>query len=68
MKFKEFVDERGFLTQEGKLLANRFSVEIDGILMLARSENELRLLGSILSSIVGDKVASHVRQERYLKK
>jgi hypothetical protein len=59
-----FVNERGFLTDEGKLLAARFKSEIGDILRIATNENELRLVGSILNSIVGDIVAGKVNDKR----
>jgi hypothetical protein len=61
---KKYVSERGFLTEEGKLLVHRFSTEVEEILNIASSENELRLVGSILDSIIGNKVASRIQRTK----
>jgi len=59
----KYVNEKGFLTDDGKLFVRRFSVEVEEILRIASTENELRLVGSILGSIIGDKVASLVQKK-----
>jgi hypothetical protein len=61
---KKYITERGFLTDEGKSLVHRFSSEIEDILNIASNENELRLVGSILSSIVGTKVTNKVQKSK----
>jgi len=57
-----YVNERGFLTDEGKLIATRFRSEISDILGIASNESELRLIGSILNSIIGDIVANKINK------
>lgn len=59
---RKYITERGFLTEEGKLLVHRFSTEIEEILNIASDENQLRLVGAILDSIVGNKVATRVQK------
>ena len=57
----KFVNERGFLTDEGKIFVGSFKNEVDKILKIANSENELRLIGSILNSMIGDSVANIIK-------
>ena len=59
---KKYISEQGFLTEDGKNLVNKFSFEADEILKLTSNENELRLIGSILNSIIGNKILSKIKK------
>ena len=57
----EFINEQGFLTKEGRMLFQaRFGKEVDNLLTLAKDQNQLRLIASVLSKMIGDKVADLV--------
>lgn len=60
----ELIDNQGFLTKEGKaVFQSRFGKEIDNLLKMAKNENQLRIIASILNKIVGDKVIELVAKK-----
>ncbi len=61
MKYKDIVNESGQLTDEGKKLFDSH-LEIDNILSIAHSEAEIRTLGSIISSHIGNLVSFKVSE------
>jgi len=64
-KFSDIVDERGFLRKDAKQFVNeRLVKELNIILRFAESENELRILGSILKTVVGDIVSSKIQENK----
>ena len=65
MKFSDIVDERGFLKKGAKEFVNeRLIKELNTLLRYAKSENELRILGSILKNVVGDVVSSRIQENK----
>lgn len=56
-----FINEQGFLTAEGKtFVEDNFGKALDTLLDIAKSENDLRLIGSVLSNIIGAKIADKI--------
>jgi hypothetical protein len=60
-KFSVYVDERGVLHKDAReYVRARFDKEVAAILNISETENETRILGSILNSIIGDMIANKV--------
>jgi hypothetical protein len=54
-----FINERGQLTAEGKAYVEEyFGKAVSDLLKIGTTDNQIRLIGSVLSSIIGDKVAN----------
>lgn len=58
MKDKKYFTETGFLTPEGKELISGFEAEITKILNQVDGEQPVRIMGSILTKLVGEAVSS----------
>jgi hypothetical protein len=55
----EYIDQRGFLTDTGrKIFEARFGREVDALLSMATDENQTRIIGSLLSWMVGNKASN----------
>lgn len=64
-KFSALVNDTGFLNDEAKQFVNeRFVKEVKTLLNFANSESELRIIGSILNSIIGNAVAARVQDAK----
>jgi hypothetical protein len=56
-----FITEQGFLTAEGKaFVQDNFGKSVDALLDIAKSESDLRLIGSVLANIIGTKIADRI--------
>lgn len=65
----KFLDEKGSLSVEAKRYVNdKFSHSVDDILNIAESESDLRIIGSLLSSLIGEKVSMKVLKFKNEKK
>lgn len=53
-------DERGFLNEEGKKATKDFREIVKNLIAAGSSENEKKLIGSLLSNVIGDEVAKEV--------
>jgi len=63
MKMNEFITETGFLTEDGRRLINQFEVQIYEALMVPKTENEKRLVGAVLKSVVEECVIKSIRKD-----
>jgi hypothetical protein len=54
------ITEQGFLSNEGKEQIKPFITEVMKLLAYAKSEQELRILGSVLSQALGDEISTIV--------
>lgn len=64
MNFKDAVKGNGFLSDAGQQLVNQqFMPAIQEILNVAQSENEARILGGILSNLIGKEVANIITEQ-----
>jgi hypothetical protein len=56
---ERFINQQGRLTAEGKAYVNEyFGKAVDDLLKIATTDNQTRLIGSVLNSIIGDKIAN----------
>lgn len=63
--FSKFVDERGVLLPEAKkYIMERFGKETLILLNIGTNENEYRVIGSILSSIVNDLTSAKIQETK----
>jgi len=62
-KFSDFVNERGFPTDAAKkLLKAFFCKEVSACLNVAATENQVRVMGSVLKNVVGDMVSERLEE------
>jgi hypothetical protein len=62
----DLINDQGFLTNEGKALFQaRFGKEVDNLFKIAKDQNQLRVIASILNKIIGDKVADLVAKNEF---
>jgi virulence-associated protein VapD len=55
---KQIFNQQGFLTQEGAVFVkDNFVAGVDKVLNTASNEDELKVIGSILSNIIGAKIS-----------
>ena len=60
-KYNQLIQENGFLTKSGEQeIKEKFLPTIKHFLDMAGSENELRIVGSVLSNIIGKEVLDMV--------
>jgi hypothetical protein len=63
MKYDDIVQDNGFLTETGKqLVAEKFDPATKEILDIAMTDNQKRILGSILSNLIGKTVANAIQE------
>lgn len=64
MNYKELISETGFLTSEGKELANQKVFQgAKELFDMMETENELRIMAGILSKHIGDLVANKIAKK-----
>jgi hypothetical protein len=62
-KFNSLIDSNGKIQKDAQNFVNeRFVRELVSLLRFSETENEARVIGSILSSIVGNKVVERVAE------
>jgi hypothetical protein len=60
----DLIDNQGFLTKEGKaVFQSRFGKEVDNLFKMAKDENQVRNIASVLNKIIGDKVIELVSKK-----
>ena len=61
---KDFFNGNGVLTEEGKTLLLDFNTALDNLMasdnVMDMTENDLRLLGSYLSSVIGNRISKRI--------
>ena len=69
MKFKEIIKSNGFLTDQGQQLVNQqFMPAVKELLAVAESENQVRIIGSLLSNLIGKEVTNMVAKHTEMKR
>lgn len=62
MTYQKFIKENGHLTDEGKILVEQaFMPAAREIMALAQTQNELQIIGSLLSNLIGKEVSNQLR-------
>jgi len=62
-EFSTIVNERGFLQDDAKrFVKERFGKEISVLLGFAHTENELRIMSSLLKNIIADAVSDKIQE------
>jgi hypothetical protein len=61
-KYSDLINEQGFLTHSDakRFVHERFEKEIDILLGFGNTESEIKTIGSVLSNIIGSKVATKI--------
>lgn len=62
-RFSRFVNEQGRLYDDAKkFIDETFTKEVRSLLRNCNTENELRIMGSVLVSIIGEAVSQDVQK------
>lgn len=61
--YKDIITDQGFLSENGKkVLQEKFLPAVQELLTLTTSENEIRVMSSVLSNLIGKTTANLVQQ------
>jgi len=63
-EIKDFMDEKGFLTEKGKEFLYTVKSDLSDMLSKTNSQNEARVLGSALHKFVGDLVSAEALKHK----
>lgn len=62
MKYTDIIKENGFLSKSGEqLMAEKLTPAIKELLQIGTTENEIRIIGSILSNLIGKEVINTIQ-------
>ena len=62
-KFSDFVNDRGFPTEDTKrFFKERLCREVATCLRFAGTENRVRVMGSVLKTVIGDMVSARLEE------
>jgi len=62
-KFSDFVNDRGFPTEDTKrFFKERLCRELATCLRFAGTENQVRVMGSVLKTVIGDMVSARLEE------
>jgi hypothetical protein len=61
--FKDLINESGWLTEKGRArLEASFSKVLNDLFSEAETDNQIRVIGSVVSCFVGEKVSDKIRE------
>ncbi len=62
-QFSDLINEQGFLHEKAeKYFKERFCREVSSILRFGNSDNEFRIIGSVLKKIINDMICNKVNE------